>query len=196
MRKLRQLYDWVLSWADSRYATSALAGLSFSESFFFPVAPDPLLMALSLGRPKRAYFYAAVCSAASVLGGAAGYAIGFVLFDTLGRPILEVYGAMETYHLVQNYYRTYDAWAVGVAGFTPIPYKVFTIAAGAFHISFLVFILASIASRSARFFLVAWLIQRFGHSIRAFIDRYFGILTILFFVLLVGGFFILKWVLP
>lgn len=196
MRRLRQLYDWVLGWAESRYATSALACLSFSESFFFPVAPDPLLMALSLGRPRRAYFYAAVCSAASVLGGAAGYAIGLILFETLGKPILEIYGAMETYLLVQNYYRTYDAWAVGVAGFTPIPYKVFTIAAGAFQISFIVFILASVASRSARFFLEAWLIHRFGNTIRTFIDRYFNVLTILFFVLLVGGFFALKWVLP
>jgi membrane protein YqaA with SNARE-associated domain len=194
MRRVRQLYDWVLSWADSHYGTKVLAGLSFCESFFFPVPPDPLLMALSLSKPRRAFFFAAVCSVASVAGGIAGYYIGLTLFETIGEPILRFYGAMDKYLLVQHYYRTYDAWAVGIAGFTPIPYKVFTISAGAFQISFLVFIIASVLSRSARFFLVAGLIRQFGDSIRYFIDRYFNLLTILFMALLVGGFLVLRWI--
>ena len=192
MNKIRRLYDWVLGWADSRYATPALATLSFTESFFFPLPPDPLLMALSLSKPKRAYFFAAVCSAASVIGGVAGYYIGLVLFEAIGKPILDFYGAMDKYLLVQTYFRAYDAWAVGVAGFTPIPYKVFTISAGAFRISFFVFVLASVISRSARFFIVAGLIKKFGGPIRSFIDRYFNILTFVFFALLVGGFLLLK----
>ena len=193
MRKLREIYDWVIGWSNSRYGTGALAGLSFTESIFFPVPPDPLLMALALGRPKRAFFFAAVCSAASVAGGIAGYSIGLTLFEALGEPILRFYGAMDRYFLVQSYYRAYDAWAVGVAGFTPIPYKVFTIAAGAFQISFAVFVAASIISRSARFFLLAWLIFRFGHPIRRLIDRHFNLLTLLFAVLLIGGFLLLWW---
>lgn len=194
MRSVRRLYDWVLSWAHSHYGTTALAGLSFSESIFFPVPPDPLLMALSLSRPARAFFYAAVCSAASVAGGIAGYLVGLFLFETVGRPILNAYGGMEKYALIQSYYVAYDAWAVGIAGFTPIPYKLFTVTAGAFHISFMVFLIASTLSRSARFFLVAWMIHRFGHPIRTFIDRYFNMLTFIFFFLLVGGFVLLKWI--
>jgi len=194
MRKIRALYDWVLSWADSHYGTSALAGISFTESIFLPIPPDPLLMALALSRPRRAFFFAAVCSAASVAGGVGGYFVGVFLFEAIGRPILELYGAMGKYALVQGYFRAYDAWAVGIAGFTPIPYKVFTISAGAFHISFLVFFLASAVSRSARFFLVAGLIYRFGHPIRSFIDRYFNVLTLAFAVLLLGGFAALRWV--
>ncbi len=194
MRKIRQLYDWVLGWADSRYGTTTLAGLSFCESFFFPVPPDPLLMALSLSKPRRAYYFAAVCSLASVAGGIVGYYIGLVFFEVAGEPILRFYGAVDKYLLVQSYFRDYDAWAIGIAGFTPIPYKVFTISAGAFQISFLVFVFASAVSRSARFFIVAGLIRKFGTPIRHFIDRYFNILTIVFAVLLLGGFFALRWV--
>lgn len=192
MRSLRRLYDWVLGWADSHYGTTALGGLAFAESIFFPLPPDPLLMALSLSRPQRAFFFASICSVASVVGGIVGYLVGLFLFETIGKPIIVFYGVMEKYHLVQHYYQAYDAWAVGIAGFTPIPYKVFTISAGAFHINFAVFVLASLVSRSARFFLVAGLIRRFGNSIRYFIDRYFNLLTIVFVVLLVGGFILLK----
>jgi membrane protein YqaA with SNARE-associated domain len=151
-------------------------------------------MALSLSRPRRAFFFAAVCSAASVAGGVVGYYIGLALFEAIGRPVLIFYGAMDKYDLVQIYFREWGFWFVGVAGFTPIPYKVFAISAGAFRISFLVFVLASVLSRSARFFLVAWLIRKFGGPIRGFIDRYFNILTIVFAVLLSGGFLVLRWV--
>ncbi len=194
MRKIRQLYDWVLGWADSHYGTTALAALSFSESFFFPVPPDPLLMALSLSKPRRAFFFAAVCSAASVAGGVVGYYIGLTLFETIGQPVLDFYGAMDKYHYFQTRFRESGFWFVAVAGFTPIPYKVFTISAGAFRISFFIFVLASVISRSARFFLVAWLIKKFGEPIRDFIDRYFNILTLVFTALLTGGLFYLRWV--
>ncbi len=192
MRSLRALYEWVLSWADSRYALPVLIVVSATESVFFPIPPDPLLMALALARPQRAYLYAAVCSASSVLGGALGYFIGFYLLKSVGEPIIAFYGVADKYQVVQEYYRAYDAWAVGIAGFTPIPYKVFTISAGAFEIDFLVFLIASALSRSARFFIEAALIHRFGPPIRSFIDRYFNLLTILFIVLLLGGFLLFK----
>ncbi len=192
MNRLREFYDWVLDWADSRYALPALIVVSTTESVFFPIPPDPLLIALALARPQRAYLYAAVCSVSSVVGGALGYFVGFYLFKSIGESIITFYGVANKYQIVQEYFRAYDAWAVGIAGFTPIPYKVFTISAGAFQIDFLVFLLASIVSRSARFFLEAALIHRFGPGIRSFIDRYFNLSTILFIVLLVGGFLLFK----
>ena len=192
MRRLRALYEWALSWADSRYALPALIVVSTTESVFFPIPPDPLLIALALARPQRAYLYAVACSASSVAGGALGYLIGFYLLQSIGEPIIAFYGVADKYRLVQEYYRAYDAWAVGVAGFTPIPYKVFTISAGAFQIDFWVFLIASIVSRSARFFIEAALIHRFGPPIRSFIDRRFNLLTILFIVLLLGGFLLFK----
>ena len=192
MRWLRRLYDWVLSWAESRYGSAALAAFSFAESSFFPVPPDVLLIALCMGRPQRAFRFALICSAASVLGGALGYGIGLWFYDWLGAPLLEFYGMHEKYAAVAALYDRYSGWAVGIAGFTPIPYKVFTIAAGVFRIHFGVFLLASALSRSARFFLVAALIRRFGPSVRPLIDRYFNALAILFVVLLVLGFVAVK----
>ena len=192
MRSFRTLYDWALSWADSRWGVPALAILATTESIFFPIPPDPLLIALALAKPRKAFFYAAVCSASSVLGGMLGYLIGLYLIQSIGEPIIALYGVGEKYRLVQEYYRAYDAWAVGIAGFTPIPYKVFTISAGAFQISFPVFLLMSILSRSARFFIEAALIHRFGPPMRRFIERYFNLLTILFIVSLLGGFLLFK----
>ena len=124
----------------------------------------------------------------------AGYFIGFQLMDLIGMSILEFYGAMERYEYIQALYMRYDAWAVSIAGFTPIPYKVFTIAAGAFKINFPVFVLASIAGRAGRFFIVAGLIYRFGPSIKGFIDKYFNVLTFIFFALLILGFLLIKYV--
>jgi membrane protein YqaA with SNARE-associated domain len=193
MRYLRKLYDWVLHWADTRYALPALFLLAFAESSFFPVPPDVLLITLALGIPKKSFRYAFICTAGSVLGGILGYIIGLALIDTLGMPILRFYGALDKYEYIQELYMQYDAWAVGLAGFTPIPYKVFTIAAGAFKIDFPVFVMASIAGRAGRFFLVSALIYFFGAQIKTFIDRYFNFLTIIFFVLLVLGFFAVKY---
>lgn len=190
MKLLKTLYNWVLHWAHTPYGTPALFGIAFAESSFFPVPPDVLQIALSISRPKRSFFYASVSSCASVLGGMAGYAMGVYLMSVIGFPILHFYGLETQYEHVQILFQKYDAWAVAIAGFTPIPYKLFTIASGAFSIHFGVFIIASLLSRSARFFLVGLLIYFFGESIKGFIDRYFNLLTILFFALLILGFYL------
>jgi membrane protein YqaA with SNARE-associated domain len=195
MKIVRKLYDWVLHWAETRYAVPALFLLAFTESSFFPVPPDVLLITLAVAIPRKSFRYAGICTIGSVLGGMLGYVIGLELIETIGMPILIFYGALDKYEYIQALYQKYDAWAVGVAGFTPIPYKVFTIAAGAFKINFPVFVLASIAGRAGRFFLVAALIYRFGPSIKVFIDKYFNLLTVIFFALLVIGFLIIRYVL-
>lgn len=195
MKQLRRLYDWVLHWANTRYATPALAGISFAESSFFPIPPDVLQIALSLSIPRRSFYYAAVSSVASVLGGMVGYAIGCFLMDIVGWPILQFYGLENNYETVKGLFHRYDAWAVAIAGFTPIPFKLFTIASGAFSIDFGVFVIASMLSRSARFFLVAFLIYTFGKPIKIFIDKYFNLLTWAFMALFVLGFVAIKFLL-
>ena len=185
---LRSLYDWVLQWADTPYGTWALGILALAESSIFPLPPDPLLIALALGAPDKALWFALVCSVASVAGGILGYLIGMSFMEVAGNRILRFYGASDKFDSIKRLYDRHDAWAVAIAGFTPIPYKVFTIAAGVFRIRFGVFVLASIVGRSGRFFLVAGLIYWFGASIRAFIDAYFNLLSIAFVVLLVLGF--------
>ena len=192
---LRRLYDWVLSWAETPYGSWALFLLAFSESSFFPVPPDVLLIALAVAIPRKSFKYALICSFGSVLGGCFGYLIGWKFMTLIGNHIVEFYGLTPKVEYIGNLYNQYDAWAVGIAGFTPIPYKVFTITAGVFHINFLVFIIASFVSRSARFFLVAGLIYVFGPQIQTFIDRYFNILATAFTVLLVAGFIIIKYLL-
>lgn len=194
MKYVKRLYEWVLHWADTPYAVPALFILAFVESSFFPIPPDVLLISLALAIPKKSFRYAAICTVGSVLGGMFGYLIGLELIDAVGMPILNFYGATGKYESIRQLYIQYDAWAVGIAGFTPIPYKVFTIAAGAFKIDFIVFVLASIVGRAGRFFLVALLIYRYGPSIRGFIDRYFNLLTMVFFALLVLGFILIKYV--
>jgi membrane protein YqaA with SNARE-associated domain len=189
---LRKLYYWVLSWAESPRAGLYLFLLAFAESSFFPVPPDVLLIALALSIPTRAFRYALICSIGSIIGGAFGYLIGLFFMDTIGWPIINFYGLQKGYEQIGALYNAWAGLAVFIAGFTPIPYKVFTIAAGVFKIDFIVFMVASIISRSARFFLVAALIWKFGRPIRDFIDRYLGWLTILFCVLLAGGFILLK----
>lgn len=172
-----------------------LFALAFAEASFFPIPPDVLLIALCLGRPRRALWYAAVSTAGSVLGGLAGYGIGYSLYDTVGRSILEFYGLTDKYERVQALYREYDVWAVGIAGFTPIPFKVFTVTAGVFGISLPGFVAASFVSRGLRFTLVAAILRRWGEPAREFLDRHLGILTILFALLLVGGFVLVRWAL-
>jgi membrane protein YqaA with SNARE-associated domain len=194
MKYIRRLYDWVLHWADTPYAVPALFLLAFTESSFFPIPPDVLLISLALAVPKKSFRYAAVCTAGSVLGGMFGYLIGLELIEAVGMPILNFYGVTDKYEYIRTLYNRYDAWAVGIAGFTPIPYKVFTIAAGAFKIDFPVFVLASAVGRAGRFFLVALLIYHFGPSIKSFIDRYFNLLTIGFLVLLILGFVLVKYI--
>lgn len=191
MRVLRRLYDWVLHWAETPYGTPALFVLAFAESSFFPVPPDVLLIALSLSLPRKSFRYALVCTIGSVLGGTLGFYLGMQFWD-LAKGIVFRYVDPEGFNMVRTYFLKYEAWAVAVAGFTPIPYKVFTISAGFFRVDFPVFLIASALSRGMRFFLVAGLIYAFGPAIRSFIDRYFNTLTIVFMVLLIGGFILLR----
>lgn len=279
----RRLYDWVLHWAHTPYGTPALVALAFSESSFFPIPPDVLLMALGIARPRRSLYYAVVCSAASVLGGMFGYLIGFALWNPVGAPILRSLGLLnsgnqqvivrsvegnavtvaapeggalhasrwsqwlglarpfeadkgasaaihrnllhrdkppgtppvgnwqyevgqtscplrpgdtaylmtDTYHQARALYEKYDFWIVFAAAFTPIPYKVFTILSGLMQMQFLPFVLASAIGRSLRFFLVGVLIFAFGEPVKRFIDRYFNLVSLAFFVLLFGFFAVL-----
>jgi membrane protein YqaA with SNARE-associated domain len=189
---IRRLYDWVLSWADSTHGTTALFVIAFTESSFFIVPPDILLIALCISRQKKAFRYALVCSVGSVLGGVLGYVIGFKFFDIIGIKILEFYSAMDHYEYVKTIFNDYGAWGVAVAGFTFIPYKVFTIAAGVFKLNFVSFTIASLLSRSARFFLVSALIYKFGAPVKSFIDKYFNLLCIIFIILLILGFYLIK----
>jgi membrane protein YqaA with SNARE-associated domain len=194
MRLLRRTYDWILHWSTTKYALPALAILSFAESSFFPIPPDVLLIAMVVAVPIKAFRYAAVCSVASVLGGMFGYLLGWQFMEMVGTPIVNFYHLQAQWDKIGGWYEEYNAWAVGAAGFTPLPYKVFTLAAGAFQINFPVFVLASLVSRSARFFIVAGLIWKFGAPIKVFIEKYFNILSIVFIVLLFAGFVLVKYI--
>jgi len=205
LRWMRQLYDWVLSWGDSRHGLTALFCLSLAEASFFPVPPDALLIALCMGAHRRWARFALVCSAGSVVGGVIGYLIGSFAYDVIGSAMLNLTASIsggdpdEMLQIAQYWFNEKEImglqvgpWAVGVAGFTPIPYKVFTIAAGFFHMAFVPFLLASVISRSLRFFVVAGIIgllyRRYGDRIQHFIDKYFNWLALAFVVLLIGGF--------
>ena len=190
----RPLYDWTLRLAAHRHALPALAGVSFIESSVFPIPPDVMLIPMVLARPERAWLIALVCTVASVLGGLAGYAIGYFLYEAVGLPILEFYGYAERFAQFQASYNEWGWWIVFGAGLTPFPFKVITIASGVTGLNLFVFVLAAVISRGARFFLVAALLWRFGPAIRDFIDRRFALLTVLFFVLLIGGFVSLRYV--
>jgi membrane protein YqaA with SNARE-associated domain len=194
---VRRLYDWVLHWADTPYGLQALAILALAESSFFPIPPDPLLIALCLGATGGALRFAGVATVSSVLGGVLGYGIGAVAWGSVSGFFFEYVPGVtpEAFARVQGIYDDWDFWAIFVAGLTPIPYKVFTISAGAFGINFPVFVFASVLSRGLRFFLLAGLIYRFGDSIRSFIDRYFNLLTWVFGILLVLGFVVIEFVL-
>ncbi len=194
MKWIRGLYDWVLHWAETPYGTAALAVLAFAEASFFPIPPDVLLIALCVGQRRKALWFALVCSAASLFGGIAGYGIGWGAWEIAG-PFFFKYVPGFTHEIfdrIQDLYSRYDFWVVFTAAFTPIPYKVITIAAGVFRINFVMFLIASIVGRSARFFLVAGLLYYFGEPIRAFIDRWFNLLVVVFTVLLIGGFLAFK----
>lgn len=181
-----------MSWAGRPMGHWALFFLAVVEASFFIIPPDLLLIALCAGKPKKSYFFVGVCAFGSVLGGVIGYAIGWGLLETVGMPILQVLGLENAFEIVGGKYRENAGLAIFLAAFTPIPYKVFTIAAGAYSISFTVFILASIFGRSLRFLLVGSAIYFFGPGIKSLIDKYFNLFTIIFGVLLVAGFWILK----
>ncbi len=191
---LRKLYDWVLSWAHKKYSSAALFVLAFAESSFFPIPPDVLQIALSVAKPKKSFFYALISSIGSVLGGISGYFIGYFLFDSIGKLIIDALGYQAQFNYVGELYKSYAFLAILTAAFTPIPYKVFTIAAGFWKVGLMPLIAASVIGRSARFFLVAALFYFFGPKIKEFIDRYFNILTIVFLALLIGGFMAIKYI--
>ena len=191
---LRKLYDKVMDLADHPKALWILAIMSFTESSFFPIPPDVLLIPMVLAAPTRAWRIALVCSVSSLLGGIFGYMIGAYFFDLIGQPIVDFYHLQAQFEKFQTLYNEYGAIIVGVAGFSPIPYKVFTIASGVTNLDLTTFIVTSAISRSARFFLVAVLLWKFGEPIREFIEKRLGILTFLFCVFLVGAFVLLKYV--
>jgi membrane protein YqaA with SNARE-associated domain len=197
MRFMRKLYDWVLHWAETPYGGPALFLLAFIESSVFPIPPDVLLIALCISLPTRACRFALLASCGSVLGGILGYGIGWGGWSLVADFFYAYIPGFTpaVFGRVQDLFSRYDFWVVFTAGFTPIPYKVITIGAGVFKVNFSVFILASLISRSLRFFLVAWLLFRYGPGIRTFIDRYFNWLSIIFMILLIGGFILIKYIL-
>ncbi len=197
MRFFRRLYDWVLHWAETPYGPIALFILALAESSFFPIPPDPLLIALCLGALKKSWRFALITSIASVLGGMIGYLIGYAAWEPVA-PFFFKYvpGFTEAnFQKIMVHFQDSGFWYVFMAGFTPIPYKIFTIASGVFKLNFPLFVLASAISRSLRFFLFAGLFRRFGPEIKSFVDKYFNILAVLFFILLLGGFMVIKYLL-
>ena len=189
---LRRLYDWTMTLAGHRRATSALAAVSFIESSVFPIPPDVLLIPMVLADRAKAFRIAFICTVASVLGGMLGYGIGVFLFEEIGRPLLEFYGYAPKFTEFQAKYNEWGAWTVFIAGVTPFPYKVITILSGVTALDLFVFTIASLAARGLRFYIVAGLLWKFGEPIRDFIEKYLGLLFALFCVLLVGGFVAVK----
>ncbi|MCH7826643.1 MAG: DedA family protein [Bacteroidetes bacterium] len=201
MKYIRKLYDWVLSWAETPYGAIAIFILAFTESSFFPIPPDALLIALVLGARKKAFKFALICTVGSISGAILGYLIGHYLWWTPGNEFSSVAGFFfsnfpgfteEMFFKIQQLYNQFNFWIVFTAGFTPLPYKVFTVSAGAFNINFPLFMIASIIGRGARFFLVSALIWKYGSPIKSFIDKYFNLLAILFTILLIGGFVLIN----
>jgi membrane protein YqaA with SNARE-associated domain len=193
-RWVRSLYDWTMHWADTPWSLTALFAIAVAESSVFPIPPDVLLIAIVAANTRRWLQAAVLCTAGSVIGAVIGYSIGAVLMSTLGRRIVEFYQAQQHWDTVVGLYTgTWGIWFLAAAAFTPIPYKVATIAAGATGMSVVPFVLVSILGRGARFFLVAGLLRMFGAPIRAFIEKHFDALALLFLVLLVGGFVVLRW---
>lgn len=198
MNIVKKAYDWTLSWSESRWGAAALFVFAFAESTFFPIPPDVLLIALCLGAAAKSFRYAAICLGGSIVGALMGYAIGFFLWHTpagdntaLAQFFFANVFSEEGFLRVAELYEQYNFWIVFTAGFTPLPYKLFTISAGLFHINLPMFVVASVVSRGLRFFLIAGLIWRFGAPIKRFIDKYFNLLAIAFTILLVGSFLLL-----
>jgi membrane protein YqaA with SNARE-associated domain len=189
---LRRLYDWTISLAASRHALWALAAVSFIESSVFPIPPDVLLIPLILARPAEAWRIAAICTLASVAGGALGYFIGWGLFEQVGRPILAFYGMEGKFDRFSATYNEWGAWAVLMAGITPFPYKVITILSGATGLNFGVFMVASAIARGLRFFVIAALLWRYGAPIRDFIEQRLGLVFSLGLAALIGGFLVIE----
>ena len=190
---IRRLYDWTMSLAGDRHAMWALAVVAFVESSVFPIPPDVLMIPMVLAAREKAFHIAALATLASVLGGCLGYAIGYGFMDTVGMPILDFYGKAQAFDQLAARFNDYGGWAVLIAGVTPFPYKVITIFSGATHLDLGLFLGVSTLARALRFFVVAALLWKFGAPIRAFIERWLGPLFIAFVVLLIGGFYVLRY---
>ena len=189
---MKSLYDWTLRMADHRHALWVLAAVSFIESSVFPIPPDVLMIPMILARPSRAWLIAGVALVASVIGGLLGYAIGALAYQELGQPILEALGKGDAMEAFRTRFNDFGFWAVLTAGVTPFPYKVITIMSGVTSMPLATFITTSILARGLRFFILAALLHKFGAPIRDFIERRLGILTIVFVVVLFGGFYLVK----
>ncbi|WP_174802122.1 YqaA family protein [Martelella limonii] len=191
---LRRLYNWTMSLAGQRNAEGVLFGVSFAESSFFPIPPDVLMIPMVIARPAQWFRIALICTLGSILGAIAGYLIGMFLFEQVAQPILSFYGKQDSFDKVAGWYNSWGGWGVLFAAITPFPYKVLTIFSGATGLNFGIFLLVSIIGRSFRFFLIAWLLSRYGAPIRDFIEKYLGLLFTLFVILLAGGFYLVKFV--
>lgn len=191
-RTMHRLYHWTLYWAKTKYAQGALFAIAFAESSFFPIPPDVLLIAMTVAHRYKWWWYASIATVGSVLGGIVGYYIGFALFETVGKPIVEFYHFEKYFQIIQIKYAENAFLAVFTAAFTPIPYKVFTIAGGIFQIPLPALIGGSILGRAGRFFAVALILRLFGQKISDTIEKYFDILSLVFIALLIGGFIVIK----
>lgn len=189
---VKATYDYMLNLASRRNAMYFLFAVAFIESSFFPIPPDVMLIPMVLAAPAKAWRIAGIATAASVLGGAFGYAIGVFFFDLIARPILTFYGYMHQFDVFKDYYHEWGAWIVFGAGITPFPYKVITIASGVVHLDFAVFMLVSVVARGMRFYLVAWLLKKYGEPMKDYIEKNLGMLSVLFLLLLLGGFACIK----
>ncbi len=188
----KRLNDWTLHWAKTPYGTFSLFAIAVAEASFFPIPPDVLLIALALAIPSKAFWYVLICSVGSVLGGCIGYIIGYELFEHVGKPIIDFYDLWKEFDYVSTRFHENAFAAIAIAGFTPIPYKLFTIAAGVCKIDFFTMIVASALSRSSRFLAEGALIYFFGERVKIFIEKYFNVLSIIFIVLLILGYIFLK----
>ena len=190
---LRKLYDKVIALSESRHALHTLAAVSFAESSFFPIPPDVILVPMALAQPHKARLYALVCTIASVLGGLVGYAIGALLFDTVGKWLISAYGYGDGIEAFRAAYAKWGAWIILIKGMTPIPFKIVTIASGFAGYNLLAFFVLSIITRGARFFLEAELLRHFGEPIRGFVEKRLTLVTTGFLAAIVGGFLIAKY---
>lgn len=190
---VHEAYDYMLKLSASKHAMLFLFLVAFAESSFFPIPPDIMLIPMVLALPKNAFKIAGLATIASVLGGCFGYLIGFGFFELIAEPILNMYHAMDKFKEFEGYYHEYGAWIVFGAGITPFPYKIITIASGAVHLDLFIFTIASVLARGIRFYLVAWLLKKYGEPMKYFIEKNLGWLSIAFLLLLIGGFLLLKY---
>lgn len=193
MKLIRKIYDWTIRLSETKQAVWALAAVAFAESSFFPLPPDLLLIPMCVAERRRSFFYAAVCTVASVIGGLFGYWIGYALYETWGQRIINFYGMGDKFTALQTSFQLYGGWIILAKGMTPIPFKILTILSGVMHLALPVFIISSIGARAMRFFIVAGLLWKFGAPVRNFIEKYLGWVLLAFLILLIGGFAALKY---